>query len=391
MTRVQKVVGAISVVAVLLALWLFRESPGAVAARDTAAKRAEVLAPVATGRRPAMGGAGIEIKARSVRSAPLPRTAEVTAVLEAVRHVTLVAEVEGRVVEVVAEEHSPVELDAPLVRLESGFLEAASLRQEGALQRARANHELARIELKRQRGLARQKVSSKADLDRAVNTERARLGDVREAKAVLADAKLRLAKAEIRAPFAGIVERMDVELGAYLRVGERVADVLDLDEIEIEVGLTDHEVVALAVGDAATLRVDVWADEEFAGVVTGVARAVHPVSQKYPVQVRVPNPGHRLLPGMLGRVRLQLGEGVAAIRIPRSAAQSEFELSYVFVVEEVDGGSVVVRRPVSLRRVPFRPDLVEVLSGLQDGDRVAVSRIRELRDGLPVRVKGQAL
>ncbi len=391
MTRVQKVVGAISVVAVLLALWLFRESPGAVAAREAAAKRAEVLAPVATGRRPAMGGAGIEIKARSVRSAPLPRTAEVTAVLEAVRHVTLVAEVEGRVVEVVAEEHAPVEPDAPLVRLESGFLEAASLRQEGALQRARANHELSRIELKRQRGLARQKVSSKADLDRAVNTERARLADVREAKAALADAKLRLAKAEIRAPFAGIVERMDVEVGAYLRVGERVADVLDLDEIEIEVGLTDHEVVALAVGDAATLRVDVWADEEFAGVVTGVARAVHPVSQKYPVQVRVPNPGHRLLPGMLGRVRLQLGEGVAAIRIPRSAAQSEFELSYVFVVEEVDGRSVVVRRPVSLRRVPFRPDLVEVLSGLQDGDRVAVSRIRELRDGLPVRVKGQAL
>ena len=136
---------------------------------------------------------------------------------------------------------------------------------------------------------------------------------------------------------------------------------------------------------------DVWADEVFPGVVTGVATAVDPQSQKYPVQVRIPNPDLRLLPGMLGRVQLSLGEGMDAIRIPRRAAQSEFELSFVFVVEEVDGQSVAMRRPVSLRRVPFRPDLVEVVSGLRDGDRVAVSRIRELRDGVPVLVKGQAL
>ena len=187
MTRVQKVVGAVSLVAVLLALWLLRMSPGAVAARESAAKRAEVLEPVATGPRP---GAGLEIEARAVRRAPVSRLAEVAAVLEAVRHVTLAAEVEGRVVEIVAEEHAPIDADAPLVRLESGFLEAAALRQEGALQRARANHELARIELRRQRGLAQ--VTSKAELDRAINTERARLADVREAEATLADARLRL-------------------------------------------------------------------------------------------------------------------------------------------------------------------------------------------------------
>lgn len=386
MTRVQKTVGAISIVAVLVALWLFRESPGAVAARESAAKRAEALAPVATGRRPR---ASLEIEVSDVRAAPIHQVAEVAAVLEAVRHVSLAAEVEGRVVEVVAPEHTRVEAETPLVRIESGFLEAAVLRNEGALQRAVANHELARIELKRQQGLAKQKVSSKADLDRALNTERARAADVREAQASLADARLRLDKAEIRAPFAGYVERMDLDPGAYLRVGDRVADVLDVSEIEVVVGLTDHEVVALAVGDPAELRLDVWGGEKFAGEVTGVATAVDPQSQKYPVQIRFPNPEHRLLPGMLGRVRLALGERTPAIRIPRGAAQSEFELSYVFVVEEVDGETVAVRRPVSLRRVPFRSDLVEVLSGLSEGERVAVSRIRELRDGLPVRIKGQ--
>lgn len=388
MTRVQKTVGAISIVSVLLALWLFRESPGAVAAREAAAKRSEALAPVSSspGRR-----SQLEVEVRAIELAPVRQLTEVAAVLEAVHHVSLAAEVEGRVVELLAAEHSRVEADAPLLRLESGFLEAAELRHEGALQRARANHELARLELARQRRLAKQKVSSKADLDRAINTELARAADVREAQAALDDARLRLAKAEIRAPFAGVVERMDLDPGAYVRVGDRVADVLDASEIEIEVGLTDHEVVALSVGDPATLRVDVWPDEDFAGEITGVATSVDPQSQKYPVQIRIPNPDLRLLPGMLGRVRLTLADGVEAIRIPRRAAQSEFELAYVFVVEEVDGETVALRRPVSLRRVPFRPDLVEVVSGLRVGDRVAVSRIRELRDGIAVRVKGQAL
>ncbi|MBW2279382.1 MAG: efflux RND transporter periplasmic adaptor subunit [Deltaproteobacteria bacterium] len=393
MTRVQQVVGAIAVVSVLLALWLFRTSPSAVASRERADRiaRAEELAPVATGGTGMRTSAALEIEARQVRVAPVRRVAEVAAVLDAVRRVSLAAEVEGRVVEVLADEHARVEAGAPLVRLEQGFHEAAVLRAEGVLERARANHELARLDLERQRGLSKRRVGSTADLDRAVSTERARAADVQEARAGLADARLRLSKALIRAPFAGFVERLDLEPGAYVRVGERVADLLDLDEIEIEVGLTDREIVAIVAGDAATLRVDVWADEEFAGVVTGVGSAADPQSQKYPVEMRVPNPDHRLLPGMLGRVRFELGEGRAAIRIPRAAAQSEFELSYVYVIEDVDGASVAMRRRVSTRRVPFRPDLLEVLNGLQEGDRVAVSRIRELRDGLSVRIRGKAL
>ena len=388
MTRVQQVVGAITLVSLLLAFWLVRTSPSAVASREREARLAEALAPVATGSRPSTA---LEIEAREVRLAPVRRVAEVAAMLDAVHRVSLAAEVEGRVVEVLVDEHARVEAGAPLVRLEPGFHEAAELRAEGAFRRAQANHELARIELKRQQGLSKRRVGSTADLDRAVNTERARSAEVQEAQATLSEARLRLSKAWIRAPFAGFVERLDLEPGAYLRAGEHVADLLDLDEIEVEVGLTDREIVAISAGDPATLYVDVWADEEFAGVVTGVGSAVDPQSQKYPVELRVPNPDHRLLPGMLGRVRFELGEDRAAIRIPRAAAQSEFELSYVYVIQDVDGVEVTMRRRISTRRVPFRPDLLEVLSGLQEGDRVAVSRIRELRDGLPVRVRGKAL
>jgi RND family efflux transporter MFP subunit len=373
--RIQQGVLAAAVLAAILGFWLFRQSPGAVAARASAARRADALEPVATGT--PRTSLGLEIEAREVQRLPVRRSAKVAAVLEPAHRVELAAEVEGRVVEIVTEEHRAVEAGDVLLRLEEGFLAAAVLRADGGLKRALANAELAGLDLERQRGLAKQKVASRAELDRAVSERRARDADVTEARGALADARLRLSKAEIRAPFAGFVEHLDLEPGAYVRVGEIVAHVLDVSEIDVEVGLTDREVVALAPGDPVHLEVDVFPGETFAGVVTGVASAVDPESQKYPVDVRIPNAEQRLRAGMLGSVRFELGDAEPAIRIPRRATQSEFE--------------VARRRRVALRRVPFRPELAEVVSGLRPGERIALSRIRELRDGLPVHVKGQSL
>jgi RND family efflux transporter MFP subunit len=319
------------------------------------------------------------------------QAAQVAAVLKPARSVVVAAEVGGRVLEVLAVEHSEIEAGAPILRLEPGFLEAAQSRAQGALMRARANYGLARLELDRQKDLATQQVASAAELDRALSAEQARAAEVREAQAALADARLRLSKSEIAAPFSGVVMELDLEPGAYLHVGEPVARILDLSHIEVEVGLTDREIVALRTGDSVTLQVEVFPGESFRGTVTAVGRAAETQSQKYAVEIEIPNPDRHLLPGMLGRVEFEIGVARSAIRVPRRATQSEFELSYVFVVVAEEGGTVVERRRIAARPVPFRPDLLEVVSGLQEGEQIAVSRIRDLRDGLPVRVSGTPL
>ena len=389
MTRTQTAVLSASGAAVLISLLLLSTSDGCVAARDREARREQALTSVAAPR-PGLREL-VEIDAQEISHSMVRQSTRVAAVLEAVRRVDLVAEVEGRVVEVAPVDFMQVAEGTVLARLEAGFLEAALLRSEGALQSARANHQLARLELARQRGLSKRQVTSRSDLDKAVNSERGSSGAVREAEAALADAQLRLAKAEITAPFAGVVSRLDLELGKYLRIGDAVCGLEDLSQIEVEVGLTDREIVAVTDGAEVTVQVDAFVDESFRGVITGVGRTTDPETQKYTVQVRVPNDDGRLLPGMVGRVYFEVGEPRAAIRIPRRAAQTQFEISYVFVVRPVDGEDRIERRRVSIRSVPFRPELVEVLDGLRDGERVAVSRLRLLRDGLAVRVKGTAL
>lgn len=328
----------------------------------------------------------LEVEAFRVRHASTPVTAEVRAVLRGVRSVELAAEVEGRILEVPAEEHEPVAAGDVLVRLDPVLLEAAVERAQASLLRARAVHRLARLELDRQRDLAARQVASAAELDRAESEERASFAAAAEARASLADARARLAKTEIAAPFDGVVNWLDLEPGAYVRPGTRLAELIDLSAIEVEVGVSDRQVIVLRPGAAATVEVEVYPGERFAGTIARVGRAADSRTQQYPVEVRIPNPDERLLPGMVGRVQLQLGEGRASILVPRRATQREFDLDYVFVLEPDGASATVVRRRVQTRPVPFRPDLLEVVSGLEDGDWVAVSKLRELATGQRVRL-----
>ena len=230
-------------------------------------------------------------------------------------------------------------------------------------------------------------MSSQAELDRSESERRATRAEVAAARAELRDSETRLEKTRISAPFAGVVASLDLEPGAYLQPGDPVAELVDLSAVEIEVGVGDAQVLALGDGDPVQVRVDVLPGEWFAGRILRVGRSPDESTRKYPVPVRVPNPQERLLPGMLGSVRFEIGDARPSLRVPRRAVLREFDIDWVYLLEEEDGGGVARTRRlrVSTRALPFQPDLLEIVDGLEPGSRIAVSGIRELRDGLRVR------
>jgi membrane fusion protein (multidrug efflux system) len=342
----------------------------------------------------------VAVDAIRVESSESRVVVDIAVTLEAVRSVRVGAEVGGRIVEVPILEHDHVEMGEVLVRLDAKLPEAVVARARANLVRARSTHALATQQHGRQRNLSDKGVSSVADFDRTETEESRRDAEVAEAQAALLEAETRLEKTQIRAPFAGVVSEFDLDPGAYLRVGDPVARVSDLSEIEIEVGVDDRQILALELGHAARLAVDAFPGEWFDGVVAGLARTPDPATRKYPVPVRIANPQERLLPGMLGRVRFEIGDSTPVIRIPRRAVYREFEVDYVYVLEvSVLEGSVLEageagagqararRRRIVVESVPFRPDLLDVREGLVPGDRVAASGVRDLRDGLLVRVR----
>lgn len=365
---------------------LLRTSPDAGSTRETETRRGGSEAPAGTA---APARPTVTVDAVTVVPSEARTEVDVSGVLEPVRHVVIGAEVSGRVVSIEAREHTGVEEGELLVRLDLALPRAAVARARAALLRAEATERLAAAERARQQNLSRQGVASTAELERAESEAKSASAQVAEARAALLDAETRLAKTEIRAPFAGVVSSLDLEPGAYLNPGEPVAELADISEVEIEVGLSDREILAVADGDAVGVTVEALSGRRFEGRVVDPGRTADPQTRKYPVAVRVPNPDERLLPGMLGTVHFELGDARPVLRVPRRSVFSEFDLDYVYVLEPSPEGAFAVarRRRVTTRAVPFRPDRVDVTTGLEAGEQVATSGIGDLREGLLVQVR----
>ncbi len=373
----------------LLALswWLMRTSPEALAerARAVALSGDHTTAPAAL-------QAAATVDAWIVRARPSRSVVEVSGVLTPARAVAVGAEVAGKVIEVAVEEHSVVAEGALLVRLDPAFAEAALARARAALQLAGATLRQARSELRRQRDLAARGIVSEVELERVETEESRSLADVAQARAQVLDAQTRLDKTRIVAPFSAVVTRLDLEPGAYLMPGQSVSELADIQQIELEVGVGDRDVGALREGQSVAVRVDALPNETFAGTIHKVASSPERDTRRYAIPVRLANDTGRLLPGMLASAAFEIGDATQVLRVPRRAIQREFDLEYVFEITSAEAGDGealgdVKRRRVKTRRVAFRPDWIDIAAGLNGGERIAVTGVGDLRDGMRVRFR----
>ena len=202
-----------------------------------------------------------------------------------------------------------------------------------------------------------------------------------EAEAALAEARDRLAKMQIAAPFSGVLRAFAVEAGEYLRPGERIAELLDVGALRARVSLTDRQIVSVLPGTEATLDVDARPGEIFRGEVISVGGAADSRSRKFPILLEIDNASGRLLPGMVAQVNLSLGQKRQLMAVPLDAVLEEFGLRYVFVVSgDSQNGWAAQKRRIEARPIAFRPTALEISAGLAEGERIAISSIRQLRD-----------
>lgn len=392
LTRSNSVFAAVAGAMLLLALALRWTAPQPGDAGEAPAVSADRQRP------------SVSVDAMRVEARPSRHEVEIAATFEACREVVIGAEVSGRVIEQAVEESQRVEAGEALVRLDPALAEVAIERARATLGSVVAVADLARALHQRQRELKQQGVGSQTDFDQTLSEAARSSAAVAEARAALHEAETLLEKTVIRAPFAGVVTRTPLEPGAYVRVGDAVAEMADLAEIEVVVGVDDRQIIALDAERPVEVAADALPGEWFDGRIASLGRTPDAATQKYRVPVRVPNADMRLLPGMIGRVRLSLGDETLALRVPRRAVRSEYELDFVWVLElegAPDAGEAGTgdgegplararRRRVKSTPVPFRPDLADVSSGLEPGELIATSNLRELADGLRVQVASVA-
>jgi HlyD family secretion protein len=189
-----------------------------------------------------------------------------------------------------------------------------------------------------------------------------------------------LRRMTIVAPFTGFLIRKRIEVGAWLRPGDPVADLIDLDPVFVVGPVNEREASRLRNGARARVTLDAYPDRTFTGELAHVVPQADRESRAFPVKVRVRNPEHVLKSGMFARVALETAASRQAVHVPKDAIVRRDGASLVFVV---DNG---VARARVVRTGQVAGGLVEVLDGvLTAGQEVVVVGNDALQDGAKVR------
>lgn len=155
-----------------------------------------------------------------------------------------------------------------------------------------------------------------------------------------------------------------------------------INPVKVVVNVNESDFSKVKKGMPATLRLESYPDELFEGRVTMVAPTVDAASRTFGVEVTVANPSGRILPGMFGRVELNLGEAMRAV-VPDKAVEKQRGSGNYYVYIYKDG-----KLDYSMVQLGQRlGDRYEVLSGVNPGEQVVISEKSKLTNGAEVEVK----
>ena len=171
----------------------------------------------------------------------------------------------------------------------------------------------------------------------------------------------------LRSPIAGVITEVEAAAGKQVAPGTDLFGIADLSEVWAVVEAYEGDIGKLSVGQPAQVNTTAYPGRSFAGRVSSFEGTIKEATRTLGVRLRVDNPGLALKPGMFVTARIATGRTRQAIVVSEAAVQELGGRKVVFVALS---DSEFVARPVEVR--PLGGDLVEVTSGLQPGEPVAV-------------------
>ncbi|MFZ0449853.1 MAG: efflux RND transporter periplasmic adaptor subunit [Desulfatiglandaceae bacterium] len=286
---------------------------------------------------------------------------------EAWKDVQVSADSGGRVERIGPREGNPVKKDDLLAMIDVSALKAA-------LDRAEAAYQLADNLYQRRKKLFDRKIINQEELDHSLTERTLALGSLRQVR-------VEHERGYIRSPIEGLVNNLYVEEGEFVDRGKPVVDLVNVDRIKINVNVPELDVRYIKVGQKAEVRVDAFPETRLLGTIDFVAYKADPATKTFRVRVLIENPGHRIRPGMIVRVRFLRRIIKDALTAPLFALVDKGGERFLFV--EKDG--IAHAREVTIGII--EGDRVQITDGLKTGDHLIVTGQTEVEEGMRVQVQ----
>tara|TARA_R110002124_G_scaffold100168_8_gene246897 strand:+ start:4474 stop:5694 length:1221 start_codon:yes stop_codon:yes gene_type:complete len=266
-------------------------------------------------------------------------------------------------------------------RVEQGqiLVRTADEIEQADLAAARASLHLAEQTLARAESLGDRGIAAAARIEEAeaaANSARAQMSRI---EAIL-DQKV------LEAPFAGEIGIPSIEEGQFVSVGSIVATLQDTDRLRVDFSLPEQELAQIGIGQSVTLVADSGATAS--GSITAIEPRIDPTTRLVEVRAELKNEDQVLSPGQFVRVRVALPDKKNVVALPQTAVVNSLYGDYVFAVvpdeNSTDAEPRLVANQVFVQTGSRQKSLVEIIDGIDAGDRIVVVGQNRLSNGVPV-------
>ena len=311
-------------------------------------------------------GSAVPVVAAEVRSAPFEDSLEALGTVRAEESVMVTANRADHVTAIHFRDGQTVEKGALL-------LEMSADEEKAELAEAIAIYDERKLNFERDKELFDKDLSSGRDFQ----TSRAQLATA-EARVKRLEAAIE--DRQLRAPFAGVLGLRRVSVGAFVQPGTVVTTLDAIDKVKVDFTIPETWLAQISLGMPITATSPAYAGQSFRGTVETISSRIDPVSRSATLRALLPNDGHRLRPGMLLTLEVQRDDR-AVLQVPEEALIPVGKDNFVLRVGDDD---LVSRVPVEVGR--RRVGSVEILSGLEGGQKVVVEGLMRARPGAKVTV-----
>ena len=363
------VVGALSVVAIFLAVWI----------RGSRARIAEERGKARRGEKPPT-----DVSVQVLAKVELVDDMRLPGIVSAWDAVWVAAEVSGVVVAVAVDEGRDVFKGDVLCRLDDRDHRAALDGATAVLGAAEVGLQSAELHFMRTRQLTSEGAVNQAQYDSAEAAARQALNGVKQAKAGVARARLALERTVVRAPMTGIISKVVPTVGSFLSRGKPVFRIVDIRRVRVSVGIPEKDVVAVRNLKRVELTVGSVPERRFVGARAYLAVEPEQRAHTYTMELAVENPERMLQPGMFATAKV-VKDVRQVIMIPLVSVIPREEDRIVFVEENGRARRRVVQLGLIRGRKLWEAE-VEITKGLAPGDRLIVVGQRQIEEDDRVRV-----
>ena len=278
----------------------------------------------------------------------------------------IMSEVSGRAVKVAVKEGGRVNKGDLIAQLDSRDY-------DNQLASEKAEYELAKLDLERNRSLFTEQLITQAQLDQAI-------AKINTIEASAKNAELKVERAAIRAPISGLVNHLDVKEGLFMNVNDPVGIILDNSRVKVTVGIPEADVNEIKKLLHFDVTIEALGNKTLKGRKHFLSQSPETLAHLYQLEIEVDNSNRAILPGMFARVNIVKREVKDSFSVPLYSVISRSDEQYVYV--EKDGIAHVRMVKTGI----LEGWKIEIEKGLSKGDRVIVVGHRNVDEGQMVNV-----